>query len=56
MTVGLPVVRTSVCHGTAYDIAGTGVADSGSLRAALKLAVACCRIRARGKIHERSAR
>lgn len=46
MTIGLPAVRTSVCHGTAYDIAGTGAAGSGSLRAALDLAVACCRTRA----------
>jgi 4-phospho-D-threonate 3-dehydrogenase / 4-phospho-D-erythronate 3-dehydrogenase len=36
VTVGLPVIRTSVDHGTAFDIAGTGVADPGSLRAALR--------------------
>ena len=35
VTVGLPIVRTSVDHGTAYDIAGKGVADAASLRAAL---------------------
>jgi len=45
MTIGLPVVRTSVCHGTAYDIAGKGEAGSGSLAAALELAVQCCRTR-----------
>jgi 4-hydroxythreonine-4-phosphate dehydrogenase len=45
MTVGLPVVRTSVCHGTAYDIAGKGEAAGGSLAAALELAVGCCRTR-----------
>ncbi len=39
ITLGLPVVRTSVDHGTAYDIAGWGVADAGSMRYALKLAV-----------------
>ncbi len=39
VTVGLPFVRTSVDHGTAYDIAGQGVADPGSLREALLLAV-----------------
>jgi 4-hydroxythreonine-4-phosphate dehydrogenase len=50
MTIGLPVVRTSVCHGTAYDIAGTGAAGSGSLRAALDLAVGCCRRRAAGGV------
>jgi 4-hydroxythreonine-4-phosphate dehydrogenase len=38
VTLGLPFVRTSVDHGTAYDIAGRGVADLGSLRAALDLA------------------
>ncbi len=46
MTIGLPTVRTSVCHGTAYDIAGRGEAESGSLAAALELAVTCCRTRA----------
>jgi 4-hydroxythreonine-4-phosphate dehydrogenase len=38
VTLGLPVVRTSVDHGTAYDIAGQGVADSSSLEAAFFLA------------------
>ena len=38
MTLGLPLLRTSVDHGTAYDIAGCGVADPGSLIAALRLA------------------
>jgi 4-hydroxythreonine-4-phosphate dehydrogenase len=40
ITVGLPVVRTSVDHGTAFDIAGTGVADERSLMEALRQAVA----------------
>jgi len=38
VTLGLPIVRTSVDHGTAYDIAGTGMADASSLKAAIKLA------------------
>ena len=38
VTVGLPFVRTSVDHGTAFDIAGTGRADAGSMVAALELA------------------
>ncbi|HVH29234.1 MAG TPA: 4-hydroxythreonine-4-phosphate dehydrogenase PdxA [Vicinamibacterales bacterium] len=38
VTVGLPVVRTSVDHGTAFDIAGTGTADERSLVAALRQA------------------
>ena len=38
ITLGLPFIRTSVDHGTAFDIAGTGTADSGSLLAAMDLA------------------
>jgi 4-hydroxythreonine-4-phosphate dehydrogenase len=38
VTLGLPFVRTSPDHGTAFDLAGTGKADTGSLAAALKLA------------------
>ena len=38
ITLGLPIIRTSVDHGTALDKAGTGNIDSGSLRAALTLA------------------
>jgi 4-hydroxythreonine-4-phosphate dehydrogenase len=38
VTVGLPFFRTSVDHGTAFDIAGTGKADHTSMRAALELA------------------
>ena len=38
VTLGLPIVRTSVDHGTAYDIAGKGVADPSSLAAAIDLA------------------
>ncbi|MDJ0622554.1 MAG: 4-hydroxythreonine-4-phosphate dehydrogenase PdxA [Desulfocapsaceae bacterium] len=38
VTIGLPVVRTSVDHGTAYDIAGTGKANPESLTEAVKLA------------------
>ena len=37
VTMGLSIVRTSVDHGTAYDIAWTGVADAGGMRAALDL-------------------
>lgn len=39
VTLGLPLVRTSVDHGTALDIAGTGHADPGSLVAALEMAL-----------------
>ncbi len=39
VTLGLPFIRTSVDHGTALDLAGTGRADPGSLAAALSLAI-----------------
>jgi 4-hydroxythreonine-4-phosphate dehydrogenase len=39
VTLGLPFVRTSVDHGTALDLAGTGKADPGSLIEAINLAV-----------------
>jgi 4-hydroxythreonine-4-phosphate dehydrogenase len=39
VTLGLPIVRTSVDHGTALDLAGTGRADAGSLAAATRLAL-----------------
>ncbi len=39
VTLGLPWIRTSVDHGTALDLAGTGRADGGSLRAAVALAI-----------------
>jgi 4-hydroxythreonine-4-phosphate dehydrogenase len=38
ISAGLPLVRTSVAHGTAYDIAGRGVADAGSLVEAVRVA------------------
>jgi 4-hydroxythreonine-4-phosphate dehydrogenase len=37
VTIGLPIIRTSVDHGTAYDIAGKGIANPGSLIEAIKL-------------------
>ena len=45
VTVGLPIIRTSVDHGTAYDIAGKGMADPGSLLEAIKLASRLARSR-----------
>ncbi|WP_038056040.1 4-hydroxythreonine-4-phosphate dehydrogenase PdxA [Thermodesulfobacterium hydrogeniphilum] len=38
ITLGLPIIRTSPCHGTAYDIAGKGIANPTSFVSALKLA------------------
>ena len=42
VTLGLPFVRTSVDHGTAFDIATAGTADPGSLIEAMKLATTLC--------------
>ena len=38
VTLGLPSIRTSVDHGTAYDIAGRGVADASSMSVAIRQA------------------
>lgn len=38
VTLGLPIIRTSVDHGTAFDLAGTGAANAGSMQAAINLA------------------
>jgi len=45
VTLGLPIIRTSVDHGTAYDLAGTGQASPASLIAALRMADAIARNR-----------
>ena len=47
ITLGLPVIRTSVDHGTALDLAGSGRADASSLRCALDLALTLAQNRAR---------
>ncbi len=46
MTLGLPIVRTSPDHGTAFDIAGQGRADPGAMIAAIAMAADCARRRA----------
>lgn len=46
ITLGLPIIRTSVDHGTALGLAGTGRAEAGSLRAALALAADMAAVRA----------
>ena len=38
VTLGLPLIRTSVDHGTAFDIAGKGIADASSMVSAVRLA------------------
>jgi 4-hydroxythreonine-4-phosphate dehydrogenase len=42
VTLGLPIVRTSVDHGTGYDLAGTGRADARGMREAIALAARLC--------------
>ncbi|QBM19012.1 4-hydroxythreonine-4-phosphate dehydrogenase [Marinobacter sp. JH2] len=54
ITLGLPIVRTSVDHGTALDLAGTGKADAGSLHTAIRVGehMARCRQAATAGEHE----
>jgi 4-hydroxythreonine-4-phosphate dehydrogenase len=47
-TIGLPFIRTSPDHGTAFDIAGKGVADSRSMKAALELGAELAKVRVNG--------
>jgi 4-hydroxythreonine-4-phosphate dehydrogenase len=61
ITLGMPIIRTSVDHGTAFDLAGTGRADIGSLQAAIQTAVEIANHRTGGNmgqeenIHRRDA-
>jgi len=52
ITLGLPIIRTSVDHGTAYDIAGKGVADPSSLKAAIRLAAFIAKNRKENNPHD----
>jgi len=47
LTLGLPIIRTSADHGTAFDIAGKDLADPGATIAAIQLAASCAENRAR---------
>ncbi len=47
VTLGLPIIRTSVDHGTAYDIVGKNKANPGSMKEAIRLAIDLARIRSR---------
>ncbi len=51
VSLGLPIIRTAPDHGSALDIAGRGVADPGSMRAAIALAVELLQRRSRGSGH-----
>lgn len=48
ITLGLPIIRTSVDHGTALELAGSGDADTGSLEAAITAAMELANVRASG--------
>ena len=50
VTLGLPIVRTSPDHGTAFDIAGKGLADPGATIAAIRMAGECAAQRARHRL------
>ena len=52
LTLGLPIIRTSVDHGTAFDIAGTNQADPGSMIEAIRLA---CRLASRARDKTRAS-
>ncbi|MGE5842101.1 MAG: 4-hydroxythreonine-4-phosphate dehydrogenase PdxA, partial [Deltaproteobacteria bacterium] len=56
VTLGLPIVRTSVDHGTAYDIAGKDMADPSSLKAAIRVAVSVAMNRDRASKHHGQTR
>ena len=56
VTLGLPIVRTSPDHGTAFDIAGTGKADVRSMIAAIRMAAAMADARARAGVRSDSVR
>jgi len=45
VTLGLPIIRTSVDHGTAYDLAGTGTASARSMTAAIRMAAEMTRVK-----------
>jgi len=49
ITLGLPIIRTSVDHGTAFDIAGKGIASAEALRLAVDYAIRMARYRAENK-------
>ena len=49
VTLGLPMIRTSVDHGVAFDIAGKGVANSSSFEAAVDLALQILRYRGKNR-------
>ncbi|MDI3283702.1 4-hydroxythreonine-4-phosphate dehydrogenase PdxA [Polyangium sp. 15x6] len=55
VTLGLPVIRTSVDHGTGYDIAGTGKADPRGMESALGLALRLAKVEGRASLIARAS-
>jgi 4-hydroxythreonine-4-phosphate dehydrogenase len=51
VTLGLPIIRTSPAHGTAFDIAGKGIADPSSFRSAVQVAIEMVRTRRAAKLN-----
>lgn len=51
VTLGLPIIRTSPAHGTAFDIAGKGIADPSSFRSAVQIAIEMIRTRRAAKLN-----
>ncbi|MCK0127842.1 4-hydroxythreonine-4-phosphate dehydrogenase PdxA [Erythrobacter sp. F6033] len=51
VTLGLPIIRTSPDHGTAFDIAGQGTADPSAMCAAIRMAGTCAKARAAASAH-----
>jgi 4-hydroxythreonine-4-phosphate dehydrogenase len=45
VTIGIPIIRTSPAHGTAFDIAGKNIANPSSMKAAIKLAIQMARMK-----------
>jgi 4-phospho-D-threonate 3-dehydrogenase / 4-phospho-D-erythronate 3-dehydrogenase len=52
ISLGIPVIRTSVDHGTAFDIAGKNLADARSMKQAMRLAARMAATRRAGKLHK----
>lgn len=50
VTLGLPLIRTSVDHGTAFDIAGKGIADASSMKAAINVAAELAHVKELGTV------
>lgn len=51
VTIGLPIIRTSPAHGTAFDIAGKGIADCESMKSAVQMAIDMAKVKKAGRIN-----